>query len=168
MIKLMGAVLILSAGVMLGSLPLVSMKERTRLLNGYVDALKAMKAELSAQGLSIPKLMDVLSEGNSSHHIFAYLSSYIAEHGVMEFSVGWRSYIMSESSIIEEDELRSLMSVGDMLGKYTLEDQISEIEHCIEILERGIENTRQKQKEITKLYLGTSLSLSLMLIIALL
>jgi len=53
------------------------------------------------------------------------------------------------------------------LGRYTLEEQLSSIQSVIGLLAQGKEETRNKLRSVSRLYMGTSLSLSAMLVVLL-
>ena len=168
MIKFMGMLMIICSGTMLSYLPVCWMKERIRILCAYADTLKRMKEELSIRDLSIPTLLEVLSEEETMHGIFPYMKSYTEEHGIMAFDEGWRAYVVRDDAVFEEVEQKALLSVGETLGRCAIEDQLLEIERGISVLLDGACETRRKVKETMRLCLGTGVSLSIMLVIVLL
>ena len=166
--KLLGAVLIILVGTVLSILPLMEMKERIRRLMVYADELRAIHAQLSTYGTSIPVLMRALCIEHTTSGLFAAISEHMDRNGAMSFSDGWKRYINEQAAFLPEQELSALLHLGDVLGKYTVEEQLSSIERVLDLLYLGIGETKSKLREVSRLYLGTGLSLSSILVILLL
>ena len=164
MMKLCGAIIIMGTGFTLGCLPLMAMKERIRALEGYREELMRMRAELSTYGMSIPELIHVLR--NSV--LFSLPLLRIEEEGPMAFSVGWKTGVAQNSGSLTVHEKNALERLGDVLGRYSIEEQLCAIDEVVDIFEQGKAETLHKLRSVTRLYMGTSLSLSAMLVVLLL
>ena len=70
--------------------------------------------------------------------------------------------------MLTKQEEDALLSLGDVLGAYILEDQMQEIDTAITMFQNGILDTKGFLKEQGKLYLGTSLSIGLILVVVML
>ena len=168
MIKLLGAVIIIMTGVTLGFMPLLDMKERVRMITMYREGLNRMKSELSTYGTSIPLLMNHLRAIENSCKLFAYVSDAIEQNGPMCFSSAWHTYITEHGKFLNNTECETMCTLGEVLGRYSLEEQIASIDRSIELLASGAQVTRVKLQELSRIYIGTSLCLSTMLVVLLL
>ena len=166
--KLWGAIIIIAAGVMLGILPLAEMNERIRILSEYNYALNRLKSELSTYGTSIPQSMRNLSLENKRASLFGAVSEHIELYGAMAFSEGWKSYIVKHRGMMGEQAYCAVIDLADVLGRYSIEEQLAAIERALCSISLGQDETKKKLQRVSKLYLGTSISLSLMLVVLLL
>ncbi len=134
----------------------------------YEQALRRMRSELATYGTSIPELMRALRESEKNTNLFEFVSNYIEENGPMAFCDIWKTYVKAESDYMTERENTAVLGLGDILGRYTIHEQLAAIDEVIEVLKEGKAETKMKLKEVAKLYLGTGLSLSSMLVVLLL
>lgn len=148
---------------MLGGMPLQRMWERIRMLSTFEEALHLMRAELSSYGLRIPELMQRMDDCE----LFSSVAKYMEEVGPMGFSEGWKCCIERNCSFLTETERHEIAGLGEVLGRYTLEEQLFSIQSVIGLLVQGKEETRNKLRSVSRLYMGTSLSLSAMLVVLL-
>lgn len=163
MMKVCGAISILAAGGLLGGLPIWSMLERIRVIELFLDGLIKMRAELNTYSMSIPELMMTMK----GHKIFSSVCLLLAEEP-MSFSGQWKSSVDQVAESLTEQEYRSVSGLGDILGRYSLEEQLASMDSVIVLLREGKMHTEHKLRSLSRLYLGTSLSLSGMLVVLLL
>lgn len=148
---------------MLGGFPLQRMWERARILNGFEKALYRMKAELNSYGLSIPELMQRMGDVE----LFSSIAKEIEKEGPMGFAEEWKRCIDHNSGYLTDAEHHEIAALGEILGRYELAEQLTAVQNVITILNQGKEETKKKLSSVSKLYMGTSLSLSAMLVVLL-
>lgn len=127
-----------------------------------------MRAELATYGSGIPELMRMLCRREEETAIFDAVVLYIEQNGAMAFSEGWRTFISNHDEQLKEQELSALLGLADVLGLYAIEEQLAALEQASDVLCEGMEETRKKLREVSRLCMGASLSISLMLVILLL
>ena len=137
------------------------------MLQNYETDLKKLKAELVSYEVSIPVLMQAMSrEGDGS--IFSFASRCIMSEGAMAFSNAWHRYLNEHGVFLEEQEYHAVNALGDVLGRYTIEEQAAAIDHSLSVLSAGRKEHTDKLHSVTRLYLGTAIALSAMLVVLLL
>lgn len=151
------------AGVMLGCLPLAEMRKRIEILESIISGLCRMRSELSTYGMSIPNLMALMKNEN----MFSSVRDCLERNGPMSFSDSWKAYIKEFGYALTAEENRVVSSLGDVLGQYAMTEQLESLRTVIELLEHGKVETRNKLRSVSRLYVGTSLSLSAMLVVLL-
>ena len=162
--RLFGALFIMMAGGLLGCMPLVKLRERIKTLDTLIGELKRMRAELHSYGLSIPELMQKMGESV----IFSSVRDSIEMDGAMAFAMGWKGCVAKCESCLTPQECQAVSALGDVLGRYAMEEQLSALDEVVEILQNGKEETKQRLQSVSRLYMGTSLCLSAMLVVLLL
>ena len=86
----------------------------------------------------------------------------------MAFSSAWKDCVMHHGVFLTGEEQYAIAGLGDVLGHYALEEQLASLDAVIDMLKRCKEETKDKLRGVWRLYLGTSLSLSAMLVVLLL
>ena len=154
----------MAAGGLLGCFPLMKMKERIRVLDVVTEELKFIRAELHTYGLSIPELMGRMQ----TSMVFSTVGDIIEQYGAMAFSEGWKDCVTKFGEHLTPQERQATEGLGDILGRYALEEQVRAIDEAVELLLQGKMETVKRLREVSRLYMGTSLSLSAMLVVLLL
>ena len=134
------------------------------MLDAFTKELKFIKAELHTYGLSIPELMGRMQ----TSMVFSTVGDIIEQYGAMAFSEGWKDCVTKFGEHLTPREHQSTAGLGDVLGRYSLEEQVSAIDEAVELLSQGKVETMMRLREVSRLYMGTSLSLSAMLVVLLL
>ena len=163
MMKVCGAISILVAGGLLGGVPILRLLERIRVLALISEALSTMRAELNTYNMSIPELMRTVKDNRLFSSVVLLL-----EEEPMSFSAQWKTCVAQVGKNLTVREYRAVSSLGDVLGRYALEEQLASMDGVIELLREGKSETAHKLHSVSKLYVGTSLSLSAMLVVLLL
>ena len=148
---------------MMGGLPLVGMWERIQTLNAFEDTLLRMEAELNSYGRSLPDLLEAMKESA----LLGVVAQRMEEEGPMGFACGWRYCVEQYCVHLTEREQCAVAGLGEILGRYSLEEQLAFIHKTVAVIEEGKAETKNKLRTVSRLYMGTSLSLSLMLIVLL-
>ena len=170
MYKLLGAILLLSSALCCGACPIIYKMKRIRALSNLTSALFRMRMEMHAAAPSIPILIQIMCENSygEPRDFFASIWSSMEEHGAMAFYSTWNIKAKEMFWMLTKQEEDALIKLGDVLGAYILEDQVQEIDTAITIFQNGILDTKGFLKEQGKLYLGTSLSIGLILVVVML
>ena len=148
----------------MGALPLLGMSERIRILEMLIEAFNRMKAELHTYGMSIPELMEQMRE----HQLFGAIRPRLEQEGAMAFSQIWLDCMERYHERLTAQEYRMVSELGDTLGRYALEEQLASLEAAIVFLTAGKNETKDRLRAVSKLYMGTSMSLAAMLVVLLL
>lgn len=162
--KLFGAIMIIFCGLLLSCTPLLKLMERKRLLSELTSILEKLHSELCTSAPALPQLMERVG---TEHPIVGSIVSEMQENGPISFYDAWHKSIDREVYLTEE-ERNSLHGLGDVLGRYVLEEQLTAIARTLEVLREGYLSAKLQLAEVSRLYIGTGLSLSAMLVIILL
>ena len=144
-------------------MPLFWMRERMDTLDRLINGLCRMRSELSTYGISISDLMGLMK----AEEMFSMVAECLEKSGPMAFSDSWKSNMKSFGNALTVRELHALEGLGEILGRYALEEQIESLNAVLELLTEGMNETKHKLKSVSRLYVGTSLSLSAMLVVLL-
>ena len=134
--RLTGAAVIVLAFVLAGASLVSARRERLSTLRGLCAALLQLQGELSARLTPLPEIITALcgSGEKNTAAFFAHISSRLSELGEQSFREIWRS-AAEELSMLEENEHGELAALGEMLGIYSISDELCAIELCRKRLE---------------------------------
>ncbi len=152
MIKLLGVLLVVCAGVGAGFIQPCSMNQRIRLLEQLEQDLCYMGSELNSSRMSIPELMEVMQEqcGCCTKPLYTAVRLRMAEDGAAAFEDAWKVAVKQYCSILTDGERKKLCSLGLVLGRYLLEDELTAVydvqEYICKALTMEKEEYRNKSK----------------------
>lgn len=156
--------MIILSGLIFGIAPLLKLLERIRLLSELIHALEKTKAELNTNVPTIPQLVYSM-EG--SCELFNFINDQIEKQGPMVFYNAWHTCIQQERYLTPEEQ-NALHALGDTLGRYVIDDQLAAFDRTLPILKEGYTDAKIQLQSVSRLYIGTGLSLSAMLVVVLL
>lgn len=169
MLKLIGAFIIVFSSLVLSAVPLFAIKQKIIILQEFIHDFHYMHIELQTNLSSVPCLLEFLSEkgGVSTRKIYQSLKTSLLSHPIALFSEYWTKAFACFGAILSPEAIQSITHLGNILGRYTLEEQLSEIERCITCLEE--ECSREKINYIAKqkLYIGVGGTIAMITVILL-
>jgi len=83
--------------------------------------------------------------------------------GEKSFSAIWEESLAVCNAALAENEFDSIRSLGNVLGKYTLETQSRALDECISLLRQSEKNASFDFPQMKRLSLGVSVSAGLLL-----
>ena len=168
--RLLGALCVLASCVSMGAAACAEKRRRLNTLDELTAALRRMRAELASHARPTAELCRLLAESSAgeTETFFALLLRSLDQLGERPFYVLWREAAFRALRSLREEERQSLERLGDSLGRYALEEQVSAVESCLAALDSARERARAELPVQRKLTLGLALSAGAMLTILLL
>lgn len=169
MIKITGALLIMSSVIALSIIPLYHHSYRIRLLQDFLMDFRFIHNEMRTNLSSVPDLMKFLCRkgGKITGEAYKKIYEMICAHGAAKFQDDWCSVMKSYSKYLSSDEYDHLTNIGNILGKYILEEQLSALSHLIELFEKSLSEEKLILSEKKRIDLGIGASLGIILVILL-
>ncbi len=169
MLRLLGALLIAGASLAIGLSYIAGEARKLNDLRSFVLLLKEMCGELGVRASPLPELLELLGRrcGGCGGSFAASLHSRMNELGEKEFSQLWNECLTVFSRYLESEEREQLQTLGLCLGRYELDRQLSELEICINFLDRRIAGYSSLLPEKRRMGLGLACSLGALLLIVL-
>lgn len=168
--RLMGAVLIAGASFALGLTYIREQKRRLYSLCCVVELLKTVRGELATHMTPIPELTAMLeqkSRGPAACFV-SCLNGRLDRLGEQNFFELWTESVYESLGMLETDERDSILNLGKSLGRYELEQQLMELDSCVEYLNGRICLFRSAFPERRRLGLGLACGAGALLVIVLL
>lgn len=168
--RLMGAALIAGASLVLGLTYIREQKRRLYTLCSLLELLKSFRGELATHMTPIPELTAALAQrahGAAAALMFS-LNTRLDHLGEKGFSELWAESVKEKLDMLAADERDVVLNLGRSLGRYELEQQLMELDHCIEYLNGRISLYRSALPEKRRLGLGLACGAGALLVIVLL
>lgn len=168
--KLTGAVFILVAGVLLGIISLSEDKKSISALKELCNAIDVICGELSSKQSPVYELTLCAASHTCGdvNRFFTYINESLANLGEKRFSEIWETASIEHLSFIDEDCRDELIHLGDILGRYELNEQLNALNAFKIRLLKTFENKLENYPARKKLSIGVSATVSALLIIVLL
>ena len=169
MIKLIGAIIILFSVVVLSIIPLYYTQYRMRILRDFLQDFRLLHNELTSNLSSVPELIEFLSQkgGHTTRPAYISIHEELNMHAVALFHDDWCRSMKRYTKYLSSEEYNQLLTIGDILGKYILEEQLSAINNSICLFEESLSKEKSIYPEKKKLNLGIGTSLGMILVILL-
>ena len=132
-------------------------------------SLQIMEGELQTRETPFPELLKLLTEqcDGPAAAFYRAVSDKLPRLGEEAFSRLWRQSALDRLGCLRFDELDCLIRLGGSLGRYTLEQQLSALRSCQNVLAARLETGQRQYPEERRLSLGLSASAALLLVILL-
>jgi stage III sporulation protein AB len=164
--KIIGALFLVAACTLFGVGQARKLYFRQSCLEGVLDSLRFMEAELKNGAVPIPDIFDILQKLRDTRlkSFFSGLNEKMNSFGEESLADIWGDAALHDQSISLSDRQRQeLGRVGNYLGRYSENEQSEAIDACILHLETELTRTAVKAREGAKLYTGLGLTAGLML-----
>lgn len=169
MIRLVGAVMLVSGSGMLGLGAVCTMDRRIRDLQGVLMALETMERELSAGGGDLDHILTAAAEstvgGPSRFFLRCRQDLRKLRHGA--FSDVWQKALEEGILRLEQQDLTELGGLGRVLGCYDGESQAAALSAAARRLDLRLAQAREQRSGLGKVYGALGISAGLFLVIML-
>lgn len=135
--------------------------QRLKLLRNLSDALYYIEWELKTNLTPLDELIQTLSGERSAGNakvFFKNLGERLNRQGMVTFPQCWCAEVRVLKDSLTGEEQDALLTLGDVLGRYGVEEMCCAMDRCIQVLERGYESTRCQAKERSRLSWGLGLA----------
>jgi len=132
MIKLAGAILLITGTVLCGYMSVSKMHRRVKSLNSIAASLSLMESEIADRLTPIPELMEILSDDTfyPASFIYSGVAKRLGMLGEVSFSEIWCMAVDDENALMLSPEERKLLrGLGFSLGKYSIYEQKKAVEY---------------------------------------
>lgn len=161
MYKFLGTVMIIGSTIGIFLIPIIEKQRRISVLFELLTLMRHAYHELQTNMCSIPELISILSEkGSTTKDLFNKIMDRINDFGSAEFENAWKENFLILEGYLSWDEIKSLNTLGEIWGQYSLNDQLSVTSEVIKLLEANYNNVRLEYKTFAKTNWGLGLSFS--------
>jgi len=164
--KIIGALLLVAACTLFGVGQARGLYFRQSCLEGVLDSLRFMEAELKNGAVPIPDIFEAIKNlpNTKLKSFYTALNEKMAGFGEESLAEIWSESALNDHSISLSDRQRQeLCRVGNYLGRYSENEQSEAINACIQHLEEELKRSSIKAREGAKLYTGLGVTAGLML-----
>lgn len=153
LIKIIGAVLVISATLSCGVKGVASLRYRVRCFEAVIGALEIMESEICTRLTPMREVLDMLSQQapEAVRGLFARAAMGMEHLGKMSFSDIWDEAVKKSMEMeLRRDEADALLELGLCLGKYDVSSQAESISRVKGRMERFLLRAEEEQKRDTK------------------
>lgn len=171
MLKMLGALLLMTGAAGLGFGAAAQLTARATALRALVAALNQMERELSFRLTPMPELLwRVAHQAEPPAALFfAQCHSKLAELGERSLSELWRQALEEEPDLLLNPEERQIMrTLGDVLGRFDAEEQRLALRTAAADLGRCLEQADRERSRMGRVYGTLGMGAGAMLVILLL
>ena len=171
MIKIMGAVLIISAGVVNGVKAAKKLRDRVKILQSLFLSAAQIRAEINTRLSSVTDILKKMALSPNRVVSELYKKAYTGMLGSdgEAFSVIWRRAVDSSPELLlRDDEKSALYEMGMCLGKYDAKSQDTLLGAVIEKLGHLEKCAEEELKNELRLQTGLSVISGVFVVIVLL
>ena len=163
MYKYAGIFMISAACASFGVISTVGMKHHIELLAALCGSLRFISAEIGTRLCPLPELA---GRGGAAGEFYTGLAKKLDSIGEVDFSALWASSLECLTPL-SRDELSAIRALGDVLGRYELNEQLKSIDICLDSLNRSMHGLQTQYPERRRLVLGLSAAAGILVLIVL-
>lgn len=166
MLKVAGLIILIISGTLKGISISEKYLKRVRFLNSYINFLIHLKSEISYTGKT---LFEILKNYSCPKPLETRLNKCLTDSKFNSFENSWENAFsdISYETGITNDETAMIINFGKELGNYNIQEQISHINHYINLFQIKIKDAQNKLNSKGKLtiILGICISFAIALIL---
>ncbi len=167
MYKYAGIFMISAACASFGVTSAVGMKRHIELLAALCGSLRYISAEIGTRLRPLPELIaELAGRGGAAGEFYTRLAEKLDSIGKVDFSALWASSLECLTPL-NRDELSAMLALGDVLGRYELNEQLESIDICLDSLSRSLRGLQAQYPERRRLVLGLSAAAGILVLIVL-
>lgn len=167
MYKYAGIFMISAACASIGVTSAVGMKRHIELLAALCGSLRYISAEIGTRLCPLPELIaELAGRGGAAGEFYTRLAERLDSIGEVDFSALWASSLECLTPL-NRDEHSALRALGDVLGRYELQEQLESIDICLDSLSRSLRGLQAQYPERRRLVLGLSAAAGILVLIVL-
>ena len=170
MIKIIGIAMVVAAGIGFGSISPLCLRHRLVVMEQMLSDLTRMRHELNSEHLSVPELMELMLSFAGNETLALYRNVHHAMHlnGVACFTDVWQRSVEAELVALQSTEREAIGALGEILGQYLLEDQLTAIDTVCGKLRESISSLKTIAENKMRVSLSFAVAVSLMVAVLLL
>ena len=170
MLRLTGAVLLLTASAAMGFGAAGALRQHERVLERIIRALEGMERELAGHLSPLPDLLERAAEESDDEvrTFFQLCWNSLNRREQQPFGKLWGLALEAAQLPLEEDELDLLADLGDVLGRYEAARQGRALRETAQRLEEKLARARERTGRMGKVYGTLGVTAGAFLVIVLL
>lgn len=170
MLKLIGAVLLLSGSVGLGVSSVRNLERRVKTLRSMSTALELMKCELDFRAPPMRELFGAAAKGTSepASSFFYTCAEKTKQMEGRPLAELWRQCMEERLTALTDAEAECLMSVGTVLGRYDVQSQQCVLTQTREQVNGYLNEAVQDRQRKGRMYGALSMAAGIFLVIVML
>ena len=171
MLRLVGALLLTAGASGLGLCAAGQLRDRVTALRALTDGLEGLRRELSFHRTAMPELMErgARQARAPARFLFAHCRDHMGELGERSFGQIWAAAVEAIPELmLTEGEKTAVLELGQVLGRYDAEDQISALERAEETLRSCLAKAEEERRRLGRMYTALGAGSGAMLAILLL
>lgn len=165
-IKYLIYILLFASSTTIGFLMSQKYEKRVQELKDFKSALTVFKTKIRFTYAPLKDIFEDISKSISSKtsQVFRLASEYMEKENATDC---WYKALDDIELEITKEDKETIKSLGKLLGKTDLEGQISEIDLCLNFLEKQIEKSEIERDKNSKLYkaLGSIAGIGIIIIL---
>ena len=151
MLKLTGAVMIITSGSILGILQANKLKKRADSLETIISALALLKCDINYGRKDLQKAMRDLGK-NLKADFFGRVADYMGDKGVKE---AIKKALEEENECFLKSDKEPIRALGEVLGMTDAKNQSRAIDEAVIRLKKAKEDADENYKRLGKMYKST-------------
>ncbi len=167
--RLIGAGAVMLSCIGIGCLSVIQMQKRIQALYDMRDAFLFLSGELAGKRLPLPELLQSCGRhtAGEAQLFFRKLTEKLSQLGEKPFSELWELMLEQELPQFTVSEKRELLSLGRLLGRASLSEQISAIESTCRFLTAVLEREEHLYRKDSRMRLTLPCAAGLLILILL-
>lgn len=169
MIKLLGSILIIGSVVFLFYQPMIFLKRKIQIHFLFITLFHRIRQELKTNLWAIPELLCVLSD-TCDPSLSIFLTSIREDvdlYGAAAFCSSWKKNLSPFANYFSAEETYLIEEIGNILGQYTLDEQMKTVDEVICALDHNYQNNVQKYQNSLKLNVACGSAVGIMITVLL-
>ena len=132
--------------------------------------LNQIKRELQTNLWSISDILNNIHTTKSPclNHFISHVKHDVDQSGAAEFTSSWRDNVTKSLIYLTEEEESAISQLGEILGRYSLDEQVIALEKVINTFENNYDSARELYQTKSKISLSIGASVGAIIIILLL
>ena len=152
MIKLIGAIFLITAGAMTGIYRSCALTQRVRLLEEYITLINEIETQIRYSAQPLYQMLENMKKKNSIGGFLHNLLSHAQDED--DFSQAWEravDAIENNTGITKQDRV-IIKEFGAGLGKTDIDGQIAHCNLCMASARNNLKKAREEKETKSKLY----------------
>ncbi len=169
MLKLIGAMLILSAGTLFGFFQSFQYSRRPKHLRSLIQALQRLETEIAYGFTPLPDALAAISRQSPKplSAFFEQAASRLEGRDAPSIRESWRSAVDSEwkNTAMKENEKQIMNELGLTIGMTDREDQVKHLRLAVLQLQGEEEQAREEQRRYETMWRSLGVLLGVLIVI---
>jgi Stage III sporulation protein AB (spore_III_AB). len=156
MVKIIGAIIIISISTLTGFFFSQKFSERCRLLKLWLQILEIFQTEICFEAQRLPEVFRrtaALLDDRNFSHAFIRLASSLEFGSDEDFEAAWQYFLTQTGmGILHNNDYLALNELGNYLGSTDRSDQMTKLNTCRATLALNVQKAESEQNKRARIY----------------